>query len=113
MQILATSDGNASRVDSKNTLGQDEQPFYSNLRLVALWWITVLSCGESNSEAGTVLRLLSATASEEAALQHAKLGAMVDLAVPVLDGMDGSGGVRSYSPNEDRGGCLFHLRGGP
>ena len=38
---------------------------------------------------------------------------MVDLAVPVLDVMDGGGGVRSYAPDADRGGGLFDLRGGP
>ena len=88
------------RPDGENTLGHDEQPFYSNLPLVALCWITVLSCGESNPEAGMLLKFYGESVSaillsKKVAVQHAKLGTMAGLAVPVLDVMDGGGGVRS------------------
>jgi hypothetical protein len=108
---------NFCRPDCDNTLGHDEQPFYSNLPLVALYWITVLSCGESNPEAGTLRKFVGNCLPqfdfERVTVQHAKLGTMAGLAVPVLDVMDGGGGVRSYSPYADRSRRLFHLRGGP
>jgi hypothetical protein len=65
VQFRATGRLTVCRPYCENTLGQYEQPFYSNLPQVALYWITVLSCGESNPEAGTLLKfrreLFSAT----------------------------------------------------
>ena len=63
MQFQGTGRATVCRPDRENTLGHDEQPFYSNLPLVALCWITVLSCGESNPEAGMLLKFCGESVS--------------------------------------------------
>lgn len=74
---------------------------YSNLGVIDLQWITVISFNESNPEAGNRHRIVNAF-----------VGEMVDLAVSVLDVMDGGGGVYPQSPDPDRLRFLFDLRGG-
>jgi hypothetical protein len=49
---------------------------------IALGWITLISFVESNPEAG-----------KSGTVNDAIVGAMVDMAVPVPDVMDGGGGV--------------------
>jgi hypothetical protein len=59
---------------------------YSNVTIIALWWITVISSRESNSKRESVVGV---------GVIDAGVGEMVVVAVPVADVM--GGGRRVYS----------------
>jgi hypothetical protein len=56
--------------------------FYSNVPIIALWWITVISSRESNSKRESTVGAIDAV-----------VGEMVVVALPVADVVGGGGGV--------------------
>jgi hypothetical protein len=66
---------------------------------------------EFNPEAGKLHRGICCELIRSRGID-AFVGAMVDLAVSVLDGMDGGGGVYPQSPDPDGIRFLLDLRGG-
>jgi|HubBroStandDraft_1064217.scaffolds.fasta_scaffold851799_2 hypothetical protein len=56
--------------------------FYSNVTIIALWWITVISSRESNSTRESIVGVIDAG-----------VGEMVGVALSVADVVGGGGGV--------------------